>query len=733
MPEFFLELFSEEIPARMQTRAAADLERLAGEALAPLKPANLRAWAGARRIALAAEVAPGVAERRVHERGPRRTAPDKAIDGFLRKHGASRADLREEGDFWVLERVEPGVAAAVLIAAAMPTLLRHFPWPKSMRWGGTSLFTWVRPLRRIVALLDGEVVPFSLAEGEDDGHHLASADQSEGHRFLSPGAFPVSSAAQWAEELHRRHVMVDLGERKRVIAEGVASLAAAQGLAVVDDPGLLDEVAGLVEWPVPLLGRIDAAYMDLPVEVMQVSMRVNQRYFALRDAAGKAAPWFAFVANVAAHDGGATIIAGNERVLRARFADARHFWDHDRTVRLESRVAALEGVTFHAKLGSQGARVRRLVALARAIAPQGGADPALAARAALLCKADLTSGMVGEFPELQGVMGGYYAAHDGEDPQVAQAVREHYMPRGPSDAVPAAPVAVAVALADKFDQLAAFFGVGEKPSGSGDPFALRRAALGIVRILRENGLRIGILDLAQSACALSNATANEPAGKWPEKPAGKRPEEADKNVSHAQAETRLGRTDATGVSPGASEVCDFILERLRVQLRSEGARHDVLAAVLAAAHDGTGKGRGRDDDLVRLLAKTAQVTDLLGSPDGADLLTAFRRAANILRIEERKDGPHDGPIAKDRLVLPEERALADALADAEARLATALAAEDFAAATAALAALRPTVDAFFDKVTVNDPDPDLRRNRLRLLNRLRAAMGLTADFSRIEG
>lgn len=717
MPEFFLELFSEEIPARMQAHASADLARRTAEALAPLSPTGVTSWAGSRRIALAAEVAESVAERRVHERGPRRTAPDKALDGFLRKHGATRADLREEGDFWVLERVVPGIAAAALIAAALPGLLRHFPWPKSMRWGGTSLFTWVRPLRRITALLDGAVVPFALAEGEDDGHHLASADLSEGHRFLSPGAFAVTSAAQWAEELRRRHVLVDTAERKRVIAEGVARLAAAQGLSVVDDPGLLDEVAGLVEWPVPLLGRIDPAYMDLPAEVMQVSMRVNQRYFALRDAAGRAAPFFAFVANVAAHDGGATIIAGNERVLRARFADARHFWDHDRTIRLDQRVAALDGVTFHAKLGSQGARVRRLEALARAIAPKVGADPALAARAALLCKADLTSGMVGEFPELQGVMGGYYAAHDGEAPEVAQAVAEHYTPRGPSDQVPAAPVAVAVALADKFDQLAAFFGVGEKPSGSGDPYALRRAALGIVRILRENALRVGILDLAQGACALSDATAHRSAGE--------RPEEADKNVIPTTAEAGLDRITAQGnVSPAVEEVCDFILERLRVQLRSEGARHDVLAAVL---------GSGRDDDLVRLLAKTGQVTELIGSADGADLLTAFRRAANILRIEERKDGPHDGPIAPERLVLPEERALADALAAAETRLGAALGREDFAAATAELASLRPTVDAFFDKVTVNDPDPDLRHNRLRLLNRLRAAMGLVADFSRIEG
>lgn len=727
MPEFFLELFSEEIPARMQARAGADLARLLGEALAPLSPEGAKTWFGSRRIAFAARVTEGVAERRVHERGPRLAAPDKALEGFLRKHGATRADLREEGDFWVLERVEPGIDAATLIASALPGLLRRFPWPKSMRWGGTSPFTWVRPLRRITALLDGAVVPFALAEGGDDAHHLASSDQSEGHRFLSPGAFTVTSAAQWQEELRARHVLIDAGERKRVIAEGVARLAAAQGVSVVDDPGLLDEVAGLVEWPVPLLGRIDPAYMDLPAEVMQVSMRVNQRYFALRDAAGQAAPFFAFVANVAAHDGGATIVAGNERVLRARFADARHFWDLDRTQRLDSRVAALDGVTFHAKLGSQGARVRRLVALARLIATKIGADPELAARAALLCKADLTSGMVGEFPELQGVMGGYYATHDGEAPEVAEAVREHYAPRGPSDQVPTAPVAVAVALADKFDQLAAFFGIGEKPSGSGDPYALRRAALGIVRILRENAIRVGILDLAQGACALSNATAHLSAAT--------RPEETDSKVIPTTAESGTDRPiapespAAAGLSPAAEEVCDFILERLRVQLRSEGARHDVLTAVLAAGQSG---GR-RDDDLVRLLAKTARVTELIGSADGADLLTAYRRAANILRIEERKDGPHDGPVAAERLVQSEERALAEALARAEAEIGTALSREDFAAATAELAALRPAVDAFFEKVTVNDSDPELRHNRLRLLNRLRASLAPVADFSRIEG
>jgi glycyl-tRNA synthetase beta chain len=451
---------------------------------------------------------------------------------------------------------------------------------------------------------------------------------------------------------------------------------------VVDDPGLLDEVAGLVEWPVPLLGAIDPAYMDLPPEVMQVSMRVNQRYFATRDPTGNAAPFFVFVANVVATDAGRTIIAGNERVLRARFADARHFWDHDRTVRLDSRVAALDKVTFHAKLGSQGERVQRSVRLAGEIAPLVGADPVQARRAALLSKADLTTGMVGEFPELQGVMGRYYALHDGEDAAVADAIRDHYAPRGPGDAVPADPVGIAVALADKLDLLAAFFAIGEKPTGSGDPYALRRAALGIIRIIRENGLRLPLRRLIEAAAAPLDA------------------------------------------QPDADEVLAFLAERLRVQLRVEGARHDVLAAVL---------GTGLDDDFARVLVRTDAVAAFLATDDGANLLTAYRRAANILRIEEKKDGPHDGPVDPALLHLPEEEHLAGALDRVEPDIAGAIRDEAFAVAMAGLAALRPPLDGFFDRVTVNDAQSELRHNRLRLLARVRAAMNLAADFSRIEG
>jgi len=478
MPELLLELFSEEIPARMQARAAGDLARLLTDALAALQPEGVQTFHGPRRIALVANVQPSLPASSVVERGPRASAQEAALAGFLRKHGATRDQAAQEGDYWVLTKASPAVEAASLVADAMPPVLRRFPWPKSMRWGSGSGFTWVRPLRRILCLLDGRVVPFGLAGGGDDGHGLQSSNETEGHRFHAPGAFMVSSFPEWHDGLRARRVIPAAGERRRLVQEGVAALAAAEGLQVVADDGLLDEVAGLVEWPVPLLGRIDGSYMDLPAEVMQVSMRVNQRYFALRTADGAAAPRFAFAANIEAIDGGAAIVSGNERVLRARFSDARHFWDLDRRTRLADRVAALDGVTFHAKLGSQGARVRRIVALARQVAPHVGADPDLAARAALLAKADLTSGMVGEFPELQGVMGGYYARHDGEDARVSDAVRDHYAAKGPGDPAPSEPVTAAVALADKLDQLAAFFAVGEAPTGSGDPYALRRAALG---------------------------------------------------------------------------------------------------------------------------------------------------------------------------------------------------------------------------------------------------------------
>jgi glycyl-tRNA synthetase beta chain len=479
-----------------------------------------------------------------------------------------------------------------------------------------------------------------------------------------------------------RQVVVQAGERKRMIAEGLAGLAATRGLAVLEDQGLLDEVAGLVEWPVPLIGAIDPAYMDLPPEVMQVSMRVNQRYFALRDALGRAAPFFAFVANIEAGDGGRAIIAGNERVLRARFADARHFWDLDRHATLASRVAALEGITFHAKLGTQGARVKRLVALAGKLAPLVGADVALAERAALLAKADLTTGMVGEFPELQGVMGGYYATHDNEPAAVAAAVRDHYLPKGPGDGLPENPVGTAVALADKLDQIVSFFAVGEKPTGSGDPFALRRAALGIIRILREGTIRLGLREAAGWAAGEANAAA-------------------------------------------VPEVLDFLLDRLRVQLRADGARHDVLNAVL---------GAGADDDIVRLLARTAAVSEFLATEAGANLLAASRRAANILRIETKKDGREfDGAIDSTLLEEAAERDLALAIGQVGPDVATAIGDERFTDAMASLAALRGPVDQFFDMILVNAERPELRQNRLRLLFHLRAAMNMAADFSRIEG
>ncbi len=689
MPEFFLELFSEEIPARMQARGAETLARLIGEALAPLRPDNPRLFWGPRRIALVVEVQGEVAARIITERGPRASAPEAALAGFLRKHDAARADLVAEGDYWVLRRTIPGQSAAEVIAAALPPLLWRFPWPKSMRWGGKSQFTWVRPLRRIMCLLDGAMVRFDFRQGEDDGHGLVAGDETEGHRFLAPGAFAVRNAEDWRERLRERFVIADPTERREKIRHDLETLATARGLRIIPDDGLLDEVTGLVEWPVALLGTIDPAFMDLPPEVRQVSMRVNQRYFALQDANHRPAPHFAFIANITADDGGAAIIAGNERVLRARLADARHFYDLDRRVRLESRVEALKSVTFHAKLGTQYARAQRIAKLAACIAPMVGADPSMAERAGLLAKADLTTGMVGEFPELQGVMGYYYALHDGEGKDVARAIRDHYLPKGTGDAVPTAPISVAVALADKFDQLAAFFAIGEKPTGSGDPYALRRAALGIIRIVRENHLRLSLWALI----TLMN-------------------------------EILPSRLPIVMISA----VTDFFIERLRLQLREEGLRHDIVSA---AFH--TSKGSERHDDLLLLIAAAKATAAFLETAEGENLLAAYRRAVNILRIEDKKDGPHEGKPDRSSFTQSEERVLYEALEKARSDIENAMAAKDFQSAMRAMARLRAPIDAFFEKVTVNDPDPALRRNRLRLLSRIRDTMNRFADFSLIEG
>ncbi|MBB2201396.1 glycine--tRNA ligase subunit beta [Gluconacetobacter tumulisoli] len=686
MPELLLELLSEEIPARMQTRAAEDLVRLVGEALAPLNPCAATGFSGPRRIALTLTLDAMVPGTTIAERGPREGAPDRALDGFTRKHGVTRDDLVLEGGFWVLNRTLPPVEAATRIAEILPPLLRRFPWPKSMRWGQGSAFTWVRPLRRILCLLDGQIVDFTLAEGEDNGHGLRADRLSEGHRFTAPAPFAPENAAAWQAGLRDRQVLADAAERRTLIAEGVARLAAEEGLSVAADPGLVDEVAGLTEWPVPFLGRIDAAFMDLPAEVMQVSMRVNQRYFALRNDDGSAAPRFAFVANLLPADGGALTIAGNERVLRARFADARHFWDLDRSRTLASRVPALDAVTFHAALGSQGARVARIIRLAGLLAPMVGADPAQAERAALLAKADLTTGMVGEFPELQGVMGAYYARHDGEAADVANAVAEHYMPRGQTDGVPTAPVSIAVALADKIDSLTAFFAAGEKPGGSGDPYALRRAALGVIRIIRENALR---LDLVRVFVLASESLPGDLAN-----------------------------------APDLDLLPAFVAERLRVQLRAEGARHDILAAISSG---------NADSDITRLLARTEALAAMLATDDGRNLLAATKRAANILRIEDRKDGPHDGTPDPALYEQDEERDLANALLDTIPAVETAIADERFEDAMRDAAHLRPVLDRFFEAVTVNADRADLRLNRLRLLANLRRMTVLIADFSQIEG
>ncbi len=677
MPELLLELFSEEIPARMQARGADDLARLLGEALAALGPRDVRSFHGPRRIAYVAEVAAEVPASRQSERGPRVTAPEQALAGFLRKHGAAREALQQQGEFWVLERAVPGMDAGALIAREVPGVLRRFPWPKSMRWGGTSAFTWVRPLRRICCLLDGAVVAFDLRQGQDDGHGLASGDVSEGHRFLAPGAFAVSSAAQWQAELRARFVVADAAERRALVEAGLGATAAERGLAVVPDAGLLDEVTGLVEWPVPLLGRIGPEFMDLPPEVMQVSMRVNQRYFALRDPEGRPAPWFAFVSNIPGAPDAGAIVAGNERVLRARFSDARHFWDLDRKRTLASRVADLDAVTFHAKLGSQGDRVQRLVRIAGEIAPLVGANVEQARRAALLCKADLTTGMVGEFPELQGVIGGYYARHDGEDRAVWDAVRDHYAPRGPGDDVPEAPVTTVVALADKLDQLVSFFRVGERPTGSGDAFALRRAALGVLRTLDGNRLNLHLRDLLQAA-------------------------------------------DADGL---IEELIEFLKERWRIQARARGERHDVVAAAYAGTED-------RLDDLAQ---RVAALSRLLDTEDGANLLSGYRRAANILRIENGKDGPHSGDVDPALLQDDAEVVLAARLAGISESVGDAVRTRFYDTAMKDLSALRQPLDAFFDHVTVNSPQPELRANRLRVLNSTIALMHSVADFSKIEG
>jgi len=685
MPELLLELLSEEIPARMQVRAGADMKRLVTEKLAAagLKPGEARVFTTPRRLALVIDGLPArqadVAE---EVKGPREGSPDAAIAGFLKNAGLadlSAAELRDtpKGKVWFAVKRRAGRPAPEVLAEILPEAILALPWPKSMRWAAHAI-RWVRPLHRVLCLFDGQVVPIKVG-------HVTAGDVTVGHRFLGPDPFSVTGADDYLAKLSIACVRLSHEDRRDFILAEARRLAEAEGLRLVEDAGLAEEVAGLVEWPVVLLGGFDAEFLSVPREVLSTAMRTHQKYFSLETAGGALAHRFVIVANMLTQDGGATVIGGNERVLRARLADARFFWDQDRKERLEARVPALGQIVFHAKLGSIADKVARIEKLARVIAVQIGADADLAGRAAYLAKADLVTGMVGEFPELQGVIGRYYARHDGEAPDVAEAIAEHYAPLGPSDRCPIAPVSVAVALADKIDTLVGFFGVGEKPTGSKDPFALRRAALGVIRLVLENGLRLQLRGVFGAAWSAQAAKGSDP----------------------------------------TSDLIDFFADRVTVRLRDQGVRHDLVSAVFAL---------GAEDDLVRLRARVDALSALLASEDGRNLLVAYRRAANILRIEEKKDGiAYDDAVDATLLTQAEEKALWTAIAAAKPGAEAALAKEDFTGACRALAQLRYPVDSFFDKVTVNADDKNLRVNRLRLLSSIRGVLDRVAEFSRIEG
>jgi len=685
MAELLLELFSEEIPARMQARAAADLERLVCDALkqAGLGWEKAAAYATPRRLALVVDGVPAAQpDSREERRGPRSDAPDKAIEGFLRSTGLSRADCEERDTgkgtflFAVIER--RGRATTELLAELLPAACAAVPWPKSMRWGSGDV-RWVRPLHGILALFDGAVVPFDFAG-------VASGASTRGHRFHAPESFAVNDFQDYREKLRAARVIVDGAERGQEIQAQAEALARDEGLSLIADAALVAENAGLTEWPVALLGRFDERFLEVPPEVLQTTLRANQKYLSLTRRDGTLAPRFVAVANLEAADGGRQVIAGNEYVTTARLADAEFFWQQDRRESLESRLPALDDMVFHEKLGSVGDKARRIADLAGLLAGHIGADPDEARRAARLAKADLVSAMVYEFPELQGVMGRYYALNDGEPPAVAEAIGSHYAPQGPSDDCPSAPVSVAVALADKLDTLVGFWAIDEKPTGSRDPFALRRAALGVIRLVLENGLRLPLIG------------------------------------TFGQAAAGYGEDDAGGL---ALDLLGFFADRLKVHLREQGVRHDLISAVFALSDE---------DDLVRLMARVAALGAFIDSDDGANLLTAYRRAANILRIEEKKDGTsYQPPADPAEFVQDEEMALKLALDTAGEAASTALRREDFQAAMAALAALREPVDRFFDAVTVNAPEPALRANRLRLLAEIRATLQHVADFSQIEG
>ena len=709
MADFLLELLSEEIPARMQAKARNDLARLFAESVsaAGLKTGAVDVHSTPRRLVLIArDVADATEASREELKGPRSSAPAQALEGFLRKTGLTQEQLEERDGVYFAVIAREGRGAAEVLAEAVRQIIADFPWPKSMRWGDGSQ-RWVRPLHGIVAMLGDAIVPVEV-----DG--IASGATTVGHRFHHPGPITVGGAQDYVEKLRACHVIVDQAEREALIREGAAKAAADAGLTLLEDEGLVVENAGLTEWPVPLVGRFDADYLDVPREVIVLTMRTNQKYFACTAADGGLAPAFVCVANIDANDGGAAIAQGNARVLAARLADARFFWEQDLKVPLEEQAKKLSGIVFHEKLGTVANKVERVAKLARWLVEEGivKADAYQVERTARLAKADLVTGMVGEFPELQGVIGGYLAAAQGERAAVAEAVRDHYKPVGQGDQVPTAPVTVAVSLADKLDSLVGFFQFDERPTGSKDPFALRRAALGLLGLIIDNGLRVSMRDLITAAAHPGGANA--------------------------------GRDVAT-----------FLIERLKVRQREAGVSHDLIDAVVAVETGG---------DNVRMVDRVKALQAFVGTADGTNLLTAYKRAANILKKEQwdvagvmtsadEQGVPQTGEedplvLVDDPIVgaaiaemasgeagadLPEEKALIAALDAAEPKASAAIEAEDFTGAMAALATLRAPIDRFFEKVTVNDPDAAKREHRLNLLLRFRDAVNQVADFSRIEG
>ncbi len=697
MPQLLLELLSEEIPARMQSRAAKDLLRLLGDGLKAggLEIGQGQAFATPRRLTVVIEdvprMSPAVAEER---KGPRVGAPEKAIQGFLRGAGLSSIKHAEivsdpkKGDFYVARIDKPGRPASEIIAEIVPETAAKFPWPKSMRWGAGD-FQWVRPLHSVLCLYDGNVVPFEIAG-------LSSGNTTHGHRFHGGEPFTVEDFEDYGRKLQAAKVLLPASERAAMIAEDARQLAEDAGLELVEDGALLDENAGLTEWPVTLMGTFDEAFLQVPAECLITSMKSHQKCFSLRDPeTGQLANRFILVSNLVAPDDGLQIIAGNEKVIRARLSDAKFFWDQDLKRPLDEMASDLEGITFHAKLGTQKDRVERIAELAYKIAGAVDADPDSARRAAQLCKADLVSEMVGEFPELQGLMGRYYAEQGGIKPDIARAIELHYKPKGPSDTVPLEEegdqTALAVALADKLDTLVGFWAIGEKPTGSGDPYQLRRAALGVIRIALDNDLRISLSrKIAKSVDLFAQQRQIEPA--------------------------------ATQI---IDDLLTFFADRLKVYLRDEGKRHDLIDAVFALPGQ---------DDIALIVKRVEALTDFLEADDGANLLAGVKRATNILTIEEKKDkrpyaGEPEGPLLSE----PAERALAAAIAKVKFDTEAAINVENFEGAMRALAELRAPVDKFFDDVTVNAPDKALRENRLKLLSEIRTATHAVADFSKIAG